>query len=159
MKTSHLSYALGIIILVSTIVYSCTMGDEVTKEDNTPDTELVKCLEQKIINLEIIPESPYGDTELAVILEQSFPSSNEVWVGDSITINIVTTSLYIDREYVDKTSAYVTLIDDRIELTEHESDRLVEITMKQFKKLDKIRESKQKNHQDSLRAELTKYCK
>ena len=155
MKSSNLFYLVASVLIA---FYSCTPDEDVERKNNTPDTELVKCLEQKIIGGDIKPHdylvTPSG---VIAIFENDYPSSNEMWVGDSIEINIVTSSIRLDGEYV--TSAYVTLVDEVIELTEHESDRLVEITMNQYKKLDKIRESKQKAHQDSLRTELTKHCK
>lgn len=138
-----------IIVLAILAVFS-VMRCSVESEVKIPDSELVKCIEKKVLSGEI------HQIELDPIFFET-----ERWEDDStIIIDIVTNS-----SYDTPSTAHIKLMDpssrvvEGVQLTKHESDRIVEITNKQRDKLAKTQEKLEKKKQDSLRIELIKNCK
>lgn len=152
MKNLRLENIIIVLSILAVTAFTAFRCSTEKSEVKAPDSELVKCLEKKILSGEIHQEE-LDPTFFA--LESNF-STNVRWVDDStIVINIVTDS-YSETP---STTAHVTLIDQEIQLTKHESDRIVEITNKQRDKLAKIQEKLEKKKQYSLRIELLKNCK
>jgi hypothetical protein len=120
------------------------------KEVPPTDIELVKCIETKFQN---------GEFEREHNSDLSFLYYHEPWVSDSIEITLEEEFRYVNghHEYVDV--AKVIFGNQALVLTEHESDRIVEIIDAYEEKQDSILQVKLDKEQKILRDKITKYCK
>lgn len=156
LKLASVVFLSAVICVIAVLIFGTPKP-----EIKTPDSELVKCIEKKMLSGEI-----HMDTSALAFF---WPYSDE-WIDDSTIVievkrdELEFSSVSGEFEYLNFATLHIS--GKNIELSKHESDRIVEITDKQKKKLEKIAEAKQKiakakqkKEQDNLRAKFIKNCK
>jgi len=151
LRIVRIYFALSTLFVVIFFINSC----ETEKEEIViPDTELVKCIQEKFYNEEFSPHHDENDIGFFGVYNQ--------WECDStMTISIHEYSGYDFETRGSKDAYSVSLYfkGESVVLSDNENDRIAEIILDYEAKKEAIKQAKINKQQEILRQDISKICK